>query len=43
MILGWRALLRRPILDSLFWKAKKRIKNQPAALGPEVEKGKTRN
>jgi antiphage defense system Thoeris ThsB-like protein len=33
---GLKSSLRRPILDSLFWKTKKRIKNQPAAFGPEV-------
>jgi hypothetical protein len=33
---GLKSSLRGPILDSLFWKTKKRIKNQPAAFGPEV-------
>jgi len=33
---GLKSSLRRPTLDSLFWKAKKRIKNQPAAFGAEV-------
>jgi hypothetical protein len=31
-----KSSLRRPILDSLLWKTKKRIKNQPAAFGAEV-------
>jgi hypothetical protein len=51
---GLKGSLRRPTLDSLFWKAKKRIKNQPAAFGvrrgerktgdwkTEGEKGETR-
>jgi hypothetical protein len=33
---GLKSSLRRLILDSLFWKTKKRIKNQPAAFGAEV-------
>jgi len=38
-----KSSLRRPTLDSLFWKTKKRIKNQPAPFGAEGGERKTRN